>query len=103
LGSRPLRPGIETISFSLFSPGHAEPNFTFSNSACFSIIEQPSLISSVIIFPPKGMTDVCLIIPSLKIARSVVPPQISIRATPASFSSLLNTASAYAKGYKVIP
>ena len=86
-GSLPLNPGIETISFSLFSPGHADPNLIFSNSACFSIIEQPSLISSVITFPPNGITDVCLIIPSLKMAKSVVPPPISINATPASFSS----------------
>ena len=69
---------METISFSLFSPGQAEPNLTFNNSACFSIIEHPSFISSVITFPPKGITDVCLIIPSLKIAKSVVPPPISI-------------------------
>ena len=67
------------------------------------MIEQPSLMSSVIILPPKGITEVCLIIPSLKIARSVVPPPISISATPAYFSSLLKTASADAKGSKVIP
>ena len=60
-------------------------------------------MSSVITFPPKGMTDVCLIIPSLKIARSVVPPPISINATPASFSSKLNTASEDAIGSSVIP
>jgi len=103
LGSRPLKPGIETISLSLFSPGHAEPNLILSNSACFSIIEQPSLISSVITLPPKGITAVCLIIPSLNTAKSVVPPPISIKATPASFSSWLNTAFADAKGSKVIP
>ena len=57
-GSLPLKPGMETISLSLFSPGQAEPNLTFYNSACFSIIEQPSLMSSVIIFPPKGITAV---------------------------------------------
>ena len=102
-GSLPISPGIETISFSLFSPGHAEPNLIFSCSACFSIIEQPSLISSVIIFPPNGITAVCLIISSLKIARSVVPPPISISATPASFSSILNTESEEAIGSKVIP
>ena len=32
-GSLPLRPGIETMSESLFSPGHAEPNFIFNCSA----------------------------------------------------------------------
>ena len=45
----------------------------------------------------------CLIIPSLKIAKSVVPPPISIKATPASFSSLLKTAFADASGSNVIP
>jgi hypothetical protein len=103
LGSLPLNPGIETISFSLFSPGHADPNFTFNNSACFSIIVHPSFISSVTTFPPKGITAVCLIIPSLKIAKSVVPPPISMRATPASFSSWLKTALAEASGSSVIP
>ena len=66
------------------------------------MIEQPSLISSVITFPPNGITAVCLIIPSLKIAKSVVPPPISIKATPASFSSWLKTADAEASGSKVI-
>ena len=67
------------------------------------MIEHPSLMSSVMIFPPKGITDVCLIMPSLKMARSVVPPPISISATPASFSSLLKTADDDANGSSVIP
>ena len=57
-GSLPIRPGIETISVSLFSPGHADPNLVFNNSACFSIIEQPSFMSSVITLPPNGITAV---------------------------------------------
>ena len=40
--------------------------------------------------------------PSLKIATSVVPPPISIKATPASFSSSDRTASDEAKGSSVI-
>ena len=59
-------------------------------------------MSSVITFPPKGITAVCLIIPSLKMATSVVPPPISIRATPASFYSSDNTASDEANGSRVI-
>ena len=51
------------------------------------MIEHPSFISSVTTFPPKGITAVCLIIPSLNMAKSVVPPPISMSATPASFSS----------------
>ena len=58
LGSLPRNPGIETISLSLFSPGQADPNFIFNNSACFSMIEHPSLMSSVITFPPNGITAV---------------------------------------------
>ena len=52
--------------------------------------------------PPNGITAVWRIIPSLKIAKSVVPPPISIKATPASFSSKLNTASEEARGSNVI-
>ena len=59
-------------------------------------------MSSVITFPPKGITAVCLIMPSLKIATSVVPPPISIKAIPASFSSSERTASAEASGSRVI-
>jgi len=62
------------------------------------MIVQPSFTSSVIISPPKGITDVCLIIPSWKSAMSVVPPPISTSTTPASFSSSLKTASAEAIG-----
>ena len=101
-GSCPFKPGIETISFSLFSDGIAEPNFNFNCSACFSIIEHPSFISFVIIFPPKGITAVCLMILSLKIAISVVPPPISTKTTPASLSSSVTVASKEAKGSKCI-
>ena len=52
--------------------------------------------------PPKGMTAVCRIMPSLKMAISVVPPPISTKTTPASFSSSPKTASADAKGSRVI-
>ncbi len=66
-------------------------------------MEQPSLMSSVITFPPNGITAVWRMMPSLKTAKSVVPPPISIKATPASFSSWLKTAFADAKGSNVIP
>ena len=66
-------------------------------------MEQPSFISSVMTLPPNGITAVCLIIPSLNMAKSVVPPPMSIRATPASFSSWFNTASAEASGSSVMP
>ena len=101
-GGLPRSPGMLTISLSLFSPGHAEPNFTFNVSACFSIISQPSLMSSVMTLPPKGITAVWRMIWSLKMAISVVPPPISTRTTPASFSSSARTAAAEAKGSSVI-
>ena len=82
LGARPLNPGIATTSSALFSLARAEPNFTFRSSACFLIMAHPALISSVIISPPKGITAVCLIIPSRKMATSVVPPPMSTSTTP---------------------
>ena len=103
LGSRPRNPGIETISFSWFSLASAEPNLIFNNSACWRMIEQPTLMSSVITFPPKGITAVCLIIPSWKIAISVVPPPMSTNTTPASFSSSVKTASEEASGSRNKP
>ena len=43
--------------------------------------------------PPSDRTAVCLMAPSTKMAMSVVPPPMSIRATPSSFSSAERTAS----------
>jgi hypothetical protein len=96
----PLSPGIETISLSLFSPGQAEPNFTFNNS-CFSMMEQPSLYHQKSHFLQKNycsMTNDSV----LKIAKSVVPPPISLRQLPLLFL-LLNTASEDANGSNVNP
>ena len=55
------------------------------------------------ILPPKGITAVCLIIPSLNIAKSVVPPPISMEATPSSYYSKLRPEIADAKVSRVIP
>ena len=92
-GSLPLKPGIDMITFSLVYEDIAEPNLIFNISACFSKICRPCLISFVITLPPNGITDVCLIIPSKKIATSVVPPPISTRHTPSCNSSLSKTAT----------
>jgi hypothetical protein len=87
---------------SLFSPGQADPNFTFRNSACFSIIEQPSLMSSVITFPPKNY---CSVTDDAVFENG----QIGCSATDIDkrdsgfFSSWLKTASAEASGSKVNP
>ena len=64
LGGLLRNPGIETISLGFASSAIALPNFTFNWSAWCCITVQPSLMSEVIIFPPNGITAVCLIIPS---------------------------------------
>jgi hypothetical protein len=51
--------------------------------------------------PPKGITAVWRMMWSLKMAMSVVPPPMSTRTTPASFSSGLSTASALARGSRI--
>ena len=57
-GSLPRNPGMHTTSFSLFSEALALPYFIFKASAWRDRILQPSLISFVIMFPPKGITAV---------------------------------------------
>ncbi len=94
-------PGIETISLGLASSAIALPNRVFNCSACFAITIRPCWMSVVKIFPPNGITAVCLIILSWKIAMSVVPPPMSIKQTPASFSSSLSTAILDASGSKI--
>ena len=101
-GSRPLSPGIQTTSFSLLSEAKALPNFTLSISAWRCIMRQPSLMSCVITLPPKGITAVWRMRPSWKIATSVVPPPMSTKTTPASFSSSESTDSAEAIGSKMM-
>jgi hypothetical protein len=77
----PLKPGIDTISLSLFSPSRPEFNFQYSGlffnnrTTFFYIIKSRSLRKV------RGMANNSI----LKIAKSVVPPPISIRATPAFF------------------
>src|SRR3569623_1743133 len=55
-------------------------------------------MSAVSWWPPTASTRVCTIAPSVKIAKSVVPPPMSMSATPSSFSSSCSTASAEASG-----
>ena len=58
----------------------------------------PWLMSLLITFPPNGITAVCRMIPSWKIAISVVPPPMSTKAMPASFSSSVSTDEDEANG-----
>ena len=93
---------METISFSLFWLLKADPNLIFKSSACFSKIVHPFLNVIRYYVSTEWITAVCRIIPSLKIATSVVPPRYQ-RATPASISSLSKTADAEAMGSNVKP
>ena len=95
-------PGIVIIRFSTTSSASAAPNLTFNCSAWCCITVQPSLMSEVITLPPNGTTAVWRMMPSWKIVMSVVPPPMSTRATPASFSSSLRTAIAEAIGSRVM-
>ena len=52
--------------------------------------------------PAIGITAVCRIAPPTKTARSVVPPPMSIRQTPRSFSSSSSTAAAEASGCRTM-
>src|SRR5471030_2253551 len=58
-------------------------------------------MSLVIWSPAMGITAVWRIAPSENTATSVVPPPISIRTTPSSFSSGVSTASADAIGCRI--
>ena len=51
--------------------------------------------------PAMGITAVCRIAPLANTAMSVVPPPMSIRQTPSSFSSSLSTAIAEASGCRI--
>ncbi len=56
-------------------------------------------MSLVTLLPPRGSTEVCTMEPLRKMEMSVVPPPMSMSATPSSFSSSWSTASAEARGW----
>ena len=94
----PFNPGIVMYALACASSASALPNCTFNASAWLFNTPRPIRISCVIFSPPKGITAVCFKIPSLKTAKSEVPPPISRIATPASMSISLITALADANG-----
>ena len=87
--------GIFT-SKSLFD--ETQPCCILISSAASNDVQSIILISFVTIWLPIGITAVCLIVPSVKTAMSVVPQPISIRQTPKSRSSSDRTASLEATG-----
>ncbi len=54
------------------------------------------------LFPPSAMTAVWAMLPPEKMAMSVVPPPMSTRQTPSSFSSSPSTASLEASGWSTM-
>jgi hypothetical protein len=77
-----LNPGIETISLSLFSPGQADPNLTFNN---LFLYYGATLFDIICDYISSKRNYRCMNNTIFKMAKSVVPPPISINATPASF------------------
>jgi hypothetical protein len=61
-------------------------------------VRNPMAMSLVRLCPPSAMTAVCTMDPFWKMAMSVVPPPMSTRHTPSSFSSSVSTASLEASG-----
>ncbi len=102
LGLRPPTLGTSIISSRLTMDAKAHPYFFFIFSASVTGVLRPMAISLVRWFPPRAMTAVCLMLPSANTAISVVPPPMSTRTTPSSFSSLLSTASLEASCWRTM-
>ena len=81
------------------SEAMAQPCRIFSFSASGAGVRRPTAMSLVIWLPPSESTAVCTMLPLEKMAMSVVPPPMSISATPRSFSSSLSTAIEDARGW----
>ena len=87
LGGLPPTARTSTVSSSFVNSVTAQPFFCFISSACGVGVLKACAISLVTWSPAIGITPEKTIEPELKIAISVVPPPISTRQTPRSFSS----------------
>ncbi len=92
-GSRPPTLATSIVSSSLTRLDKAHPNRHLICSAAGIGVCNPTAISCVKRSPPIATTPVCHKLPRSKMAKSVVPPPMSTRATPSSFSSFVKTAS----------
>ena len=92
-GLRSPTVGTSMMWFSLIIEASAPPYRYFSSSASCRGVRSPTDRSLVRLLPPSASSQVCLMVPLQKIARSVVPPPMSMSATPSSISSLLSTDS----------
>ncbi len=80
----------------------AQPCFFLILSASDTGVRRATAMSFVKCSPPTWSTAVCQSEPFSKIARSVVPPPMSTRATPSSFSSGVRQASAAASWVRTV-
>src|SRR5258706_2130533 len=100
-GARSPIPGPSIISFGSASWRSATPWRVLIASASAVGVRSAMAMSLVIWSPAIGITAVCRIAPWVKIARSVVPPPMSTRHTPRSFSSSESTARDEASGCRI--
>ncbi len=94
--------GTPSVSLSLTMSTRAMPYLILIFSASVCDVSSPIAMSFVTFCPPIGNTAVWRMLPSTKMARSVVPPPRSTIATPNSRSSALNTASLEASGWSTM-
>ena len=100
-GPRSPTPGTSTTSVASASWRSAQPWRTLSSSASLVGVRSVIAMSLVTWSPAIGITAVWRIAPFANTARSVVPPPMSIRQTPSSFSSSFSTAIAEASGCRI--
>ena len=91
-GSRPPTEGTSMLSSGRTIEAIAQPYLRLIFSASFGAVRSPTEMSLVTWLPPRAMTDVCQMLPWWKTAMSVVPPPMSISATPRFFSSSVSAA-----------
>ena len=84
------------------APGGPAPYFRFIRSASGTGVFFTTAMSFVKWSPPIGRTAVCASAPCRQTAISVVPPPMSARTMPSSFSSAVRTASLAARGSRTI-
>src|SRR5882724_5542372 len=100
-GGRSPTPATSIIWPASASCLSAQPWWTLSSSASVVGVRSAIAMSLVIWSPAIGTTAVWRIAPSRKTAISLVPPPISTRQTPSSFSSSVRTASEEASGCRI--
>ena len=97
-GEPPPTLGTSMVSVLSTIEAIAQPYCFLIRSASCVGVRSPTAMSLVRWLPPSEMTAVCWMAPSWKMAMSVVPPPMSTRHTPSSFSSSERVASEEASG-----